>query len=246
MDNERVNEFEVAEIDFAVIIRAIVIRAKMIGIFALTFAIASFMIYQFAVTRKYQASISMCVSNSNTINTGILDINDVNAGIALVPTFVELIQSRNIVGEVAARANDLGYDMDSILNMVSIEEGEGTQVIYVYITNPNPEHANIIANIFAEIIPDRITELMEGTSVKIVDDAAVSADPVYPNVPKKTLTGFAIGAILGIALAIILELSDKSIKSESDVKYLFPNIPIIGQVPSFDIMPEASSIYEYK
>lgn len=234
--NEKFDE-DLFEIDLKSIINAVMSRLKMIVVFALAFALSAFIISNFVMVPKYRATITMCISNSKTMISDSFDINDVNAGIALVPTYVELIQSNNVLGEVAAKTQDLGYTIDDIYSMISISTKEETQIITLNVTNPNPEHANIIANAIADIAPDKITDLMEGSAVKVVDESVLPEYPVSPNVFKYTILGFLFGGFLGVALAILSTLLDTTIKTENDITELYPNIPVLGVIPTFVNQP---------
>lgn len=221
------------QIDIKTLVDAVVLKIKMIILFALAFGVSAFIISEFVITPKYMASITMCINNNKTMVTDSMDYNDVNASITLVPTYVELIQSYNVLNEVAAKTHDLGYTADDISGMIGVATKEETQIIMLSVINPNPEHANIIANAIAKVAPEKIIDLMEGTNVKVVDESVLPETPVSPSVKKNTVLGFLFGGFLGVALAVLLALLDNSVKSEDDLIHMFKDIPVLGVIPEF-------------
>ncbi len=234
------------ELDISKIFDAVLKRLKMIIAFAIAFGASAFLISNFVMTPKYVASVSMCISNNKSMASDSLDINDVNAGIALVPTYIELMQSYNILGEVAAKTQDLGYTVEDIASMMSVSTVDETQIAVVSISNPNPEHANIIANAIAEIAPERIVDFMEGTSIKVVDNSVLPEEPSSPNIKKYTVLGIAFGLFVGVVLAVLIELSDRTIKSESDINAIYADIPVLGSIPEFTQIDNSDSTEENK
>lgn len=238
MNSKDENNEDFFDIDLHRLINAVFTRIKIIVSFAIAFGISAFLLSNFVITPKYAATITMCVNNNKTMASDTLDFNDVNAGIALVPTISKLIQSYNIVDEVAAKTQDLGYVSDDILAMMGISSIDETQILALNIVNPNPEHANIIANAFADVIPGKINDLMEGSSVKIVDESVIPEKPVSPNAIKYSVYGFIFGGFIGVLLAILLELLDTTIKNEDELINLYPNLPVLGVIPDFGVYEE--------
>ena len=238
MNSKVENNEDFFDIDLCRLINAVFTRIKIIISFAIAFGVSAFLLSNFVITPKYAATITMCVNNNKTMASDTLDFNDVNAGIALVPTISNLIQSYNVVDEVAAKTQELGYVSDDILAMMSISNIDETQILALSIINTNPEHANIIANAFADVIPGKINDLMEGSSVKIVDESVIPEQAVSPNIIKYLALGIVFGGFVGVLLAILLELLDTTIKNEDELINLYPNLPVLGVIPEFGVYEE--------
>jgi capsular polysaccharide biosynthesis protein len=74
---------------------------------------------------------------------------------------------------------------------------------------------------------------MEGTSIKIIDNSTLPEKPYSPNVKKYTAYGFVFGLFLGVAIAVLIELLDRTIKSEEDINAIYADIPVLGSIPEF-------------
>ena len=53
-----------------------------------------------------------------------------------------------------------------------------------------------------------------------------------PNILKNTAVGFLLGLLLAAAFVVIRELTDKRVRSESDLEEQF-GIPVIGTIPDY-------------
>jgi polysaccharide chain length determinant protein (PEP-CTERM system associated) len=70
----------------------------------------------------------------------------------------------------------------------------------------------------------------QGEQFKLLDPASYPDHPKFPNPLIFTAGGLAGGLFLGVALALLLELRDKSLRTESDVEMLL-KLPILAMVP---------------
>jgi len=70
----------------------------------------------------------------------------------------------------------------------------------------------------------------QGEHFKTLDQASYPDRPTFPNPLLFTGGGFAGGLVLGLALALLLEIRDKSLRTESDVEMLL-KLPILAMVP---------------
>jgi polysaccharide biosynthesis transport protein len=92
-------------------------------------------------------------------------------------------------------------------------------------------------------VAKRITEIgitgeLHMSNIYIVDEAK---PPLGPSRPKKMpylYAGVFMGAMLGVALAFLLEYLDKSVKTPDEVKR-YANLPTLGIVPDFSIAGKA-------
>lgn len=70
----------------------------------------------------------------------------------------------------------------------------------------------------------------EGEQMKIVTTAGLPSDPSFPNRPLLAAGGFGVGLALGALIALFLELSDKSIRTERDAAAIM-DLPLLISVP---------------
>ena len=59
--------------------------------------------------------------------------------------------------------------------------------------------------------------------------------PFSPNVFKNTVLGLILGFVISIGIAVLIEITDESIREENDIRKLYPDVPIIGTVPEIKV-----------
>lgn len=84
----------------------------------------------------------------------------------------------------------------------------------------------------AEMATD-LQRRQEGEQFKIMDQANLPEKPTFPNRSVIGAGGGAGGLVVGLAIAFLLEMADKSLKSESDVKMAL-QVPILALIPWSD------------
>ena len=71
---------------------------------------------------------------------------------------------------------------------------------------------------------------MQSTIARVVDPAIVPGGPIKPNKPRIISISLVIGAMLGIALALLLEFLDNTVRSGEDVASKL-EVPMLGMLP---------------
>jgi uncharacterized protein involved in exopolysaccharide biosynthesis len=73
----------------------------------------------------------------------------------------------------------------------------------------------------------------QGEQFRVMDPANLPESPSFPNRPLFAGAGLGIGLALGIGIALLLEMRDKSLRSEADVRFFLqtPTLALIPQVP---------------
>ena len=230
-----VNKDDTIEIDLLALARAVwkriwaVIAAVVIG------AGSAFCIAQFLVTPLYEAKAMLYVNNSSISvgNTSFsISSGELTAAQSLVRTYIVILKSRQVLNTIIDQAS-LPYTYEELEEMVDAEAVDNTEIFEVVITDADPEEAELIANTIANVLPDKIADIVEGSSVRIVDYAVVPAYPVSPSVIKYTLVGFLLGGVLSVGVIILLELINDTIQSEDYLIQTY-ELPILAAVPSME------------
>ena len=92
------------------------------------------------------------------------------------------------------------------------------------------------------MLPTRIRAIIEGSSAKIVDYAVVAASPSSPNYIQNTLLGFILGFGISVAVIVLRELFDITIRSEEDIT-LCTSKPILAAVPDMHSINKGGYYY---
>ncbi len=231
---------DVIEIDLKRLLEMAIARIRLIIFIVFIFTVSAFLISKFVMTPLYTASATLYVNNSKASISQTISINDIDTGRELVALYSEFIESDTVLEQVAATVSnetDLAFTSDDIRGMLTSGGVNETSLMQINVTTSSPEISQIIANAVVDIAPDRITEFMDGSSVRVVDYAKLPEAPSSPNIKKNTAMGFLLGAVISLGLVFLMELMDTRIKNEEDLKKL-TEYPVIGIIPEIFVDEE--------
>ncbi len=222
------------ELDLRLLVLALMRKLWLIVLCAVIIGAAAFGYTKYFVTPMYRASVTIYVNNNRLNiegNTATLTTSDLSVAQRLVSTYVITLKSDRVLNKVAQEL-DVEMSASQIRGMISAEAVDNTEVFNVTITNADPALAAQIANAVAKVAPDEISEIVVGSSTKIIDYATVPKAPSSPNVMRNTALGAVIGIVLAAVIAILQELLDVRVREEQDVTRL-SDAPILGRIPDF-------------
>ncbi len=235
MDNKINTKNEAVEVDLNRLWRAVLGRIWIVCIAAIACAAITLGATIYLITPKYQSSAVFYVNNSS-ISMGDTSLSitsgDINASKDLVNTYAVILQSRTCLNDVIDYA-DLAYSYTELRSMISTSSVNNTEVFQVVVTAPDAKEAETIANAIAYILPNQITDIVEGTSAKIVDYAVVAPKPSSPDYTKNTILGFLIGLGLSVGLIVLYAMQDVTIRTEEDIEQC-TNLPILAAIPDME------------
>lgn len=244
MDEKERNEHDVMEIDLGRIARAVMNRAWCVIIVSVLCAAIAFGCTFYFVTPLYQSAAMFYVNNSSfNVGDAALKISngDLVTSRGLVDSYIVILKTRETLNEVIDYAGvDLTYGQ--ISGMISAAAVNETEIFRVTVTNPDPKEAENIANAIAYILPKRISNIIDGTSAKIVDSAVVPSTPSSPSYTKNTMVGFLLGFVLCAGMIALKVIFDTTIRSEEDIEQVCDH-PILTQVPDMQSSGKKKSHY---
>ena len=114
--------------------------------------------------------------------------------------------------------------------MITASPSNETEIMKVKVTAKDPYEASDIANTIAEILPERIAEIIDGASMEVVDSAIPVLEKVSPSITQYTAIGLVLGVFLSAAIIVILAMLDDTIHDEDYVIKTY-DYPILAKVP---------------
>lgn len=220
-----------------------------IALVAVLFGCVAFGYTAFMVAPQYQATASLYVNNSSFSlgNTSFsISSSDLTASNSLVSVYIYILNSRTTMEEVIKEA-DLTYTPEQLGKMISAQGVTSTGAFEVTVTSSNPSEVELIANTVAKILPDRIAEIVDGTSVRIVDYAIIPSRRSGPNIVKNTAMGILAGAVLCCAVIVLRFMLDgkskEMIKSSDDLHTMYPSVMVLAMIPDMRVPEKKNSYY---
>lgn len=229
MENNEIVKIDIVALGECILKRIwIVIIAGILGI-AVSFSYAKIFI-----TPLYQSKVAMYVNNtslsagtSNKISTA-----DIAAAQSLVKTYIVILQSKQTLNAIIEQGN-LPYTYEQLKSMISASAVNGTEIFEISVVNSSPQIAESIANTIVNVLPNEISNIVEGSSVKIIDYASTPKSPISPNIKRYMMVGFLLSVFASICIIVLLELFNKKVPNGEYLRQTY-DIPILCSVPNMN------------
>lgn len=244
MENQEKNNREYYTIDVLHIVKSLWRRAWVIAICGLLAAVIGFSISAFAIAPTYSSSVKLYVNNSSISlgNTNFsISASELTAAQSLVRTYGDILDSWNTLERVIEKA-EVDYTWQELSAMIAYAPSNETEIMLVTVTCEDPYEATRIANAIAEVLPIRISEVIDGASMEIVAPAIPNLEKVAPSITNYTAIGLVLGILISAIALIVIALMDDTIHDEEYVLKTY-DYPILGKVP--DLLNTGSKSYGY-
>lgn len=232
------NDNEYIKIDLLKVMNGLLRRAWIIILCMMICGVLLMSYAMYFVTPMYESSVLMYVNNSSfSVGATSFSISssEISAAKSLVDTYLVILKTRMTLDDVI-ELGQLDYTYEELCGIITAEPVNDTEVFSVTVKTDDPYEAERIANTIAIVLPEKINDVVEGSSVRIVDYAVVASNKVSPSITKYTILGMLVGAFISCLIIAIIEITDNQIRSEDYLLETYPDIPLLSVVP--DMMAE--------
>ena len=232
-------------IDLLHIAKALWQRAWIIVLSALVAAGIGFSVSAFTIAPKYASQIMLYVNNSSVSlgnTTFSISSADLTASQSLIKTYAVILNNRTTLEKVIDKTG-VPYTYGQLSSMIKAESVNDTEVMRVTVVSEDPYEAAKIANSIAELLPERIAEIMDGCSMEVIDSAIPNTNKISPNITKYTAQGFIIGFLIAAGILTVLAIMDDTIHDEDYIINTY-DYPLLAVIP--DLSTADSTKYGYR
>ena len=232
----RINEYEIDIIE--------VIKALLKGWWQILLAVIVGMGLMFAYTRhiavpEYQSSVSFYVNNGQRLEDKISN-SDISAAQSLVDTYIVILRYGTTLDAVIEDTK-INCSAAELSNKIECSAIDDTEVFRVTVSDPSPEQAAMIAKAIERILPDKVSEVIEGSTVRIVRNPSVPTSPSSPNLVKNLILGGAAGLLLSCVYISLRFILDDRIRDASRMLKDTYSYPVLAVIP--DLAAESKGYY---
>ena len=225
------------------VIRAVLGKLWLIVLVAILFGSAAFVATKKFVTPTYRTGFTAYVNNRNKSDetSTTVSSSDLSASRYLVQTYGEILKSRTVLASASEKVGNY-YSYGQLAGMISVATVDNTEIISVYVEMTDPQQALELAQAIAEVAPQKVATIVEGSSMQIID-APTYPGGIYSKKKKKNaILGAIIGGMLVAVVVALKELLDDRVKDVNELEKRY-GVTIIGTIP--DLVSASKINYKY-
>ncbi|MDV7751309.1 YveK family protein [Enterococcus casseliflavus] len=209
-----------------------ILRKHLASIFIVMFVglALSAIVTFFVLTPQYSSQAQLIVTLPQTETT---NANDVNTNLQMINTYKELVTGDLVINQVKDRLEseyDIEKSVQTLKDAIEVTQSQNSLMFSIKATDTSSVYAANIANTTALVFQENAKDVLNVDKISIISNAQASASPVSPNNKLNLAIGVVLGLLIGIGIAFLLELMDRTVK---DNKFVTENLgfTILGTVP---------------
>lgn len=153
-----------------------------------------------------------------------------------VNSYVKLLGSQSLAERVLDRA-DLDLPVQSVMKSIEGKADLNTVLLTAYVKDSSPARVEALVEAVALELPVLVEDLESQSGTKeapvrldVVSGPTVADDPVSPLKKLWVAAGLLFGLFLGVALALVRGLLDRTVRSSDELRDLV-RTPVLGRIP---------------
>lgn len=226
------------EVDIKRLFMVLLRRSWIVALVAIFMASMLFGYAYFFVKPTYSSGVKFYVNNTNASaqnNAGTYySPAQLTAAKYLAETYMVVLQSTPVLRQVQEMTG-LNYTQGQLRKMIASGNVNDTEVFQVVVTCENYKHAAQIAQALTAVLPSAISDVVIGSSVRIVENAVENPHPVGPNYVRYIMIGALIGIVLTCGIIIVLDITDATIDNEDYLTGAYEEVPLLAVIPCGDV-----------
>lgn len=221
-------------IDLLELFYALLSKWKLLAAATLACALAAALYVFIFVTPQYAAQATIYVLNRRD---SVVNMSDLQIGSALTKDYIRVFDMWEVHEKVISNL-DLPYTYTQMSKMLTVTNASDTRLLDIQFTSPSPEEAAAVANEYAEVVSDYISENMVTDRPSIMSRARVPNHPVSPNKTKAILLGAMVGFVLSAGIVVLFTIMDDTYKTAEDIRK-YTNLVVLASIPLEEGTPAA-------
>jgi capsular polysaccharide biosynthesis protein len=236
-------EEDVVEIDLGRVVRAVWHNFIFVIFGTLAAALITLIVTAFFISPTYRAGFSAYINNRRSNESAdTLTSGDTSAGQSLAYTYAKIMSSEAVLKEAAEKSGIDSKYRENITDYVETSVEQNTQLVDLNVTLGDPDEAYQFAKAIEETAPAYVSNVVEGSSMKIVTGSTLPTHRYGPRTKRNVLLGAAVGFLLMVLFFALRDILDKRVRSAEELEEMF-EVPVIGTIPN--LQSAAGGKYKY-
>lgn len=189
------------------LLKAVMKRAWLVCLCALICAGIVFTANRLTDKPQYSSSVLFYIRNNQ--DGSAIASSDISASKELVEHYIVALETRTYLEEVIRRA-EVDVSCGELKNMLSCGAVGSTSMLRVTVTSSAAEESWAIASAIGEILPEKITPVMAGSSAQVIEPPVVAEEANSTGLLKNTVLGFFAGLCVSAIAVMILEIKRRA------------------------------------
>lgn len=209
-------------------------RFNLIAVMVIIAVLMTAFVTLWLVPPVYEANAELIVNKPEGASNSALDWDTVAVNLQLMYTYRQLAGSHAVMDEVLRLDPELPYTSRELMDRVSVEAKDGTQLLTLQVRDTSHERAAEIAGLAARAFKAKVAEIMGADHVTIISDPVSTGleEPVGPSAVLNIAAAFVLSLVAGILIAFAVHHMDDTIRSAADMADL--DLQVIATVPAID------------
>lgn len=173
----------------------------------------------------YQTSTTLLMHYNR--GEGATVSSDFSVGSGVITTLNAMLSSNSMRTQIQEQVGSAN------LGSISLSQSDGT-LMKLTVSHTDPNLAADVANVTANVLLEMVSDMMKDINLSLLDPAPTPSIIGQMNLSKSIVIGMIGGIILGLGVALLLEVLDMTIKSPKEVEDIL-EIPVIAIIPDTEV-----------
>lgn len=170
----------------------------------------------------YEATAQLYVVNSRD---SVINLSDLQIGSYLTSDYQLVFQTWEVNQQVIKNLS-LPYTVRELRNMLTISNPTNTRALSITVASRDAAEAARIANEFAQVAGDYISDTMLTDTPTILSSALEPVEPVRPRKKRIVFLAGALTALAAIGVLFAMYVLDDKVKTSADVEKYTGALPL--------------------
>lgn len=188
-------------------------------------------------TPTYEASTKLLIGQKGADETRGSLSGDIQGLQDLAPTMAKALTTRPVAQAVVEQLGMPEESAEALLDNLEAQQDPSTTFVDVSYRDSDPKRAQLVVNTVGEVFSRQVSDLspnVNDLTATVWEQATLPESPVSPNPALNGVMALALGILLGVGLALLLEYLDDSWDSPEEAERI-SGVSTLGAIPQFKV-----------